>query len=146
MTDGFVGRMRKAVEPGRAVYHIDSNAEYAPHEVWVQPLVEGEPRLDERWEHIPSGRQVRITSAPFTSHWTDARLVPTDWGVYYVKELRPLPAHPWHRRADRSAAGKTQEPRMGGRRLWKRTTEVFQRRGLCERKGERRQGDEKSGE
>jgi len=141
MSNGFLGRVSE-VRPGLYVSNPDGDSGHFRHEVWVQPLVPGEPKPDEVWENH-GGRHLTITSPPYTNHWSGARIVPTDGGNYLLEHLRPIPVHPWHRRADGSAADKTEEPRWyGGRRSWSVTTEVFQQRGLCERKGARRQDDE----
>lgn len=103
MSDGFVGRMRTAVGPGRPVYHIDIDAEYAPFEVWVEPLVPGEPKPGEVWETTGGySSRVTITGPPYNNHWSGERYVPTDRGCYRVSMLHPVLVHPWHRRADGS--------------------------------------------
>ena len=141
MGDGFVGRMA-GVMPGITVRH-DEESYHDYTRVWVQPhIFEGEPVPGEVWETI-YGHRVTIKYPPQDSHYHGQRWVQTDTGRFPVSHLRPLPVHPWHRRADGSAAGETEEPRRRiDRRYQRPMTDCFRSRGKCDRKGDRRQSDE----
>ena len=140
MSKGFVGRMQEAMI-GYTVW-ADADDTDCYQLVWVQPLVPGEPEPGEVWENH-GGRHLTITSPPYTNHWSGARIVPTDGGNYLLEHLRPIPVHPWHRRADGSAEGRDKDQRvLRDRRSGWTTTHFFIERGKCDRKGERRQNDE----